>query len=64
MMVMLTIKNGMDPHMISWDTGWYVNGLVRSITVKLSHVTKVTLCSWSWESLSHCPIGAGGSPNK
>jgi hypothetical protein len=25
---MLTVKSGMDPHMISRDFGWYGNGLV------------------------------------
>jgi hypothetical protein len=38
MMAVLMIKNVMVPHMISWDTGWYGNGLVRSITVRLYDV--------------------------
>jgi hypothetical protein len=38
--VMLTVKSGIEPHMISWDTGLYGNGLdwnglVRSIIVRL-----------------------------
>jgi hypothetical protein len=37
---MLTVKSGIEPHMISWDTGLYGNGLdwnglVRSIIVRL-----------------------------
>jgi hypothetical protein len=32
----LRVKSGMDPHMISWDIGWFGNGRV----VRCSH--------WSW----------------
>jgi hypothetical protein len=28
MIAVLMVKSGMDPHMISWDTGWFGNGLV------------------------------------
>jgi hypothetical protein len=38
---MLTVKSGMDPHMISRDFGWFGNGFDCVV------VTKVRF-SWSW----------------
>jgi hypothetical protein len=39
----LTVKSGMDPHMISRDVRWFGNGLV------------VRISSWSWNILVESP---------
>jgi hypothetical protein len=39
----LTVKNGMDPHMISRDIGWFGNSSV------------VRISSWSWNILVESP---------
>jgi hypothetical protein len=51
MTTMLMLKSGMDPHMISCDTGgmgmvWIGLCLVWSVMVRHCGATKVTFSSW------------------
>jgi hypothetical protein len=38
MTAMLTVKSGMDPHMISRDFGWFVNGFIVLLRLKLGPI--------------------------
>jgi hypothetical protein len=37
MTAMLTVKSGMDPHIISQDVGWFKNGLIWLGLVRAGH---------------------------
>jgi hypothetical protein len=54
MIVVLTVKSGMDHHMISWDFCWFGNAFDCVV------VTKVT-SSWSWSFFSGLSSGTGCS---
>jgi hypothetical protein len=67
MTVVLTVKSGMDPYMINWDTRWYGNGLDRIGLVQLKYCQvgagDSLLCYpvGVGDFLSCCPVGVGGS---